>query len=76
MGIDVTIPIDIQRFIILTDIAPTKNITTLPSSIGSKNILISNTIHVIGRTADRDSFFSISFGFIFSAKFSNTIQHQ
>ncbi len=46
--------------------APVTNITKLPSSIGTRKILISSTIPVIGRTAERDSMvFSLNFGFKF-----------
>ena len=44
--------------------APVRNITTLPSSIGIKKILIIKTIPVIGRTAESDSLiFSFNFKF-------------
>ena len=35
--------------------APVKNNAIVPTSIGSKNILSSNTTAVIGRTVDKDS---------------------
>jgi len=42
--------------------APTRNMATVPISIGTRKMLRIKTIAVIGRTADRDSnVFSFSF---------------
>ena len=50
--------------------APVRNITMLPSSIGTKKILSIRTIPVIGRTAESDSLiFSFSFRFNFVLSF-------
>ena len=49
----------------ISSIEPTRNINTLPRSIGTKNMLMKSTIPVIGKTAARDSsVFSFNFGLI------------
>ena len=54
--------------------APVRNITTLPSSIGIKNMLSISTIPVIGNTAASDSLiFSFSFTFNSTPTFQQSV---
>ena len=63
--IDISAPSWKKPIPIISIIAPTRNMAIVPISIGTRKILSTKTIAVIGRTADRAScVFSFSFGFI------------